>query len=326
VKLSKICILFSDPQKHIFAIKKKQKNKLMLKVISSLFFLYILFEPLQSYAVPNSPSEEVKNDSPPKAGNYVLPSSQQPGPLIGFGQNILDEGKIKTFLFSDAFFGSKKHAIDTIPYGVYGVTDDFSALLAVPIAASYKENKSHSSGLSDMFLQLEYAFYVQETSQFSDRATFISAVIFPTGSATKQPATGTGSSSFFLGGTFNRTYVNWFVFTSPGAILTTSHNGQKVGNEYLYQAGIGRNFYTIDSEWIFAWLVEANGFYTEKTHIKGRTDPNSGGNLIVVTPSLWISSKHVTFQFGVGLPVAQHLFGDQTKNKYLLASNVSWLF
>lgn len=298
----------------------------MLKVIPGLLFLYILFEPLQSYALPNSPSKEVKNDSPPKVGNYVLPSSQQPGPLIGFGQNILDEDQTKTFLFSDALFGHKKHAINTIPYGVYGVTDDFCALLAVPIAANYKQNKRHSSGLSDMFLQLEYAFYNQDTSQFSDRATFVSAVVFPTGSATKQPATGNDSSSFFLGSTFNRTYVNWFAFTSPGVILSTSHNGQKVGNEYLYQAGIGRNFYTIDSEWIFAWLVEANGFYTEKARMKGRTDPNSGGNLIVVTPSLWISSKRVTLQFGVGLPVIQHLFGDQTKDKYLLASNISWLF
>ncbi len=101
---------------------------------------------------------------------------------------------------------------------------------------------------------------------------------------------------------------------------------RKAGNEYLYQAGIGRNIYTIDSEWIFAWLVEANGLYTEKVRFKGRTDPDSGGNLLLVAPSLWISSEQITLQFGVGLPVAQHLFGNQTKNKYVLASNVSWLF
>ena len=177
-----------------------------------------------------------------------------------------------------------------------------------------------------MFLQLEYAFYNKNTSQYEEQATLVANVSFPTGSATKKPPTGFGSSSVFLGSTFNRAYVNWYAFTSPGVTLTTSHKGQRVGNEYLYQAGIGRNICTINSEWIFAWLIEADGRYIEKTRFKGRTDPNSGGNLIVVTPSLWISSEQITLQFGVGLPVAQHLFGDQTKDKYLLASNVSWLF
>jgi hypothetical protein len=297
----------------------------MLKVISCLFFFCILFEPLQSYATPNCPPEEVKSESPPKIGNYVLSFSQQPGPLLSFGQNILKEAKTKVFLFLDTFVGSQMRLMDAVPYGVYGLTDNFSALLSVP-AANYKQNKRHSSGLSDTLLQLEYAFYNENTSQFEDQATLVAGVTFPTGSATKQPPTGFGSSSFFLGSTFNRTYVNWYAFTSPGVTLTTSHNGQKMGNEYLYQVGIGRNICTIDSEWIFAWLVEANGRYVEKTRFKGRTNPNSGGNLIVITPSLWISSEQITLQFGVGLPVSQHLFGNQTKDKYLLASNVSWLF
>ncbi|MBL8676548.1 MAG: hypothetical protein JNJ47_03870 [Alphaproteobacteria bacterium] len=200
------------------------------------------------------------------------------------------------------------------------------ALIALnPIYRNY-DTLTHSSGFSDMFLQLEYAFYNENTSQFGDQATFVTNVTFPTGSATKHPPTGFGSSSIFLGSTFNRTYVNWLVFTSPGVTLTTSHDGQRAGNEYLYQLGIGRNFYTIDSEWIFAWLVETTGQYLEKTRLKGHTDPDSGGNTIVVTPSLWISSKQVTFQFGVGLPVVQHLFGNQIKDKYVLVSNASWLF
>lgn len=311
----------------------------MLRIIPYLFFLYILFAPLQSYATPNSASEEIKSNSPPKTGNYVLPASQQPGPLISFGQNILNKDQTKIFLYSDASVGSQMHLIDAMPYGVYGLTDNFCALLSVPIAASYKRKKDHSSGLSDIFLQLEYAFYNKNTSQFEDQATLVMNVTFPTGSATKRPPTGNGSSSFFLGSTFNRTYINWLFFTSPGITLTTSQDGRKIGNEYLYQAGIGRNFYTVDSEWIFAWLVEANGRYTEKTHFKGRFNPNavgniftghfnpnSGGNIFIVMPSLWISSKQITFQFGVGMPVAQHLFGHQIKDKYVLASNVSWLF
>ncbi len=298
----------------------------MLKVIFSFFSLFILFELSASYAAPKAPSEDVKSDSPPKTGNYILPSSQQPGSFISFGENILPENTAQAFLYSDAFFGSHMHLIDALPYGVYGITDNFSVLLGIPIAVNYKEDKSHSSGLSDMPLQFEYAFYNDENSQFADQATIVTGMTFPTGSATKEPSTGLGSVSFFIGPTFNRTYVDWFVFSSGGANLVTSHNGRKEGNSYLYEAGLGRNICTTSSNWLWAWTVEANGQYTEKSRFKGETDPDSGGNTLFITPSLFISSNQVTLQFGIGLPAVQHLFGDQTKTKYFLASNLSWLF
>src|ERR1700722_1589145 len=37
--------------------------------------------------------EEKKDDVEPiRAGNFSLRSSQQPGPLVGFGENIIDKG------------------------------------------------------------------------------------------------------------------------------------------------------------------------------------------------------------------------------------------
>ncbi|MBP6951555.1 MAG: hypothetical protein KBD36_02910 [Alphaproteobacteria bacterium] len=67
----------------------------------------------------------------------------------------------------------------------------------MPIAASYKENKSRSSGLEEIFLHLEYAFYTKKTSELVDQEILVTNVTFPTGSTKKQSTTGVGSPSFF---------------------------------------------------------------------------------------------------------------------------------
>ncbi|OJW47197.1 MAG: hypothetical protein BGO67_03720 [Alphaproteobacteria bacterium 41-28] len=213
-----------------------------------------------------------------------------------------------------------------MPGVLYGVRDDVSAYFNVPFAASFKDGRDHSAGLEDVFVQLEYAFYSGKTSKYTDQATVVGSVSVPSGSTKKQPATGLGSPSFFLGATFNRTYTDWLFFTSHGVVLTTSTDKTKFGNEFLYQAGLGRNILTIDSEWIFAWGIEADGQYTEKSKIKGIVDPDSGGNVVYITPSLFVSSKKFLAQVGFGLPATQHLFGNQRRNDYLLAANLRWTF
>jgi hypothetical protein len=269
--------------------------------------------------------KEVKQE-PPKIGNFALPSQQQPGALISFGQNTIDKKQARWYLFADDFIGVEKHFADIIPGILYGVTDNLSIFFNVPIAASYRENKNHSSGLEDVFLQLEYGFYAKQTSTFSDEATLVTHVTFPTGSTQKQPTTGFGSPSVFLGATFNRTYVDWFGFTSHGVVETTSHDGTKIGNQFLYQFGLGRNIKSVVSQWMLAWMVEVDGLYVQRNKIQGITDPDSGGNVIYITPSLWFSTKKLIIQLGVGAPITQHLFGEQKRDNYLLAANFGYNF
>jgi len=260
---------------------------------------------------------------PPHIGNFALPISQEPGPLVSFGQNILAKNETQLFLLADDFVGVQKHFIDAIPGVLYGLTDDLSIFVNAPIAVNYQTSPNHSAGWEDAFVQLEYVFYEASTSLFLDQATVVSNITFPTGSIQKNPATGVGSPSFFIGATYSHTYVDWFVFASPGVVLTTAKNGTKFGNTYLYQAGFGRNIANIDG-WLLAWMIEGDGNYTQKNRVRGSIDPNSGGNIIYVTPSLWASTKQFIFQFGVGFPVTQHSFGNQTSNTYTLIGNVGW--
>lgn len=147
---------------------------------------------------------------------------------------------------------------------------------------------------------------------------------FPSGSATKQPSTGYGSPSFFGGFTFNRMYNNWFGFTSEGVTLTTVRHGTKFGNTFLYQFGLGKNIFSQCQNIIIDGIFELDGAYNQKSRIDGSIDPDSGGNMINFTPSLWISSPNYIFQLGVGFPVVQQLNGEQLKMHYLVAANLAY--
>jgi len=261
---------------------------------------------------------------PPSIGNFALPFSQQPGPLVSMGENILDKNLVQLYVYADTFQGAAQHTTDIIPAALIALRDDFSVFYNVPYAVSYQMDANHSSGFEDLILQFEYAYYTNKTSTLIEQATLIANITGPTGSTQKQPPTGAGSPTFLLGATVNRTYADWFFFASDGVVLTTARAGTKTGNNFLYQAGFGRNILSIEKSFILAWMLEIDGQYSNKNTVEHTIDPNSGGNVITVTPSLWISTQKLICQLGFGLPAVQHLFGDQNKNHYSLIANFGW--
>ena len=178
-----------------------------------------------------------------------------------------------------------------------------------------------------MYLQMEYAWYNKETKTYNEFATLVGNFSVPTGSVTKTPATGFGAPTGFAGATYFRSWTDWYLFTCDGVIVPATRDRLRFGNEYLYQFGFGHNM-NVKSEpkWLWAWMIELNGQYTDPTHFRGLVDPDSGGNFISATPSIWISSKKLILQFGVGLPIQQHWFGDQQNEAYLLFGNIGWTF
>lgn len=269
--------------------------------------------------------EEAPTEKPPEVGNFALPTSQQPAVLIGFGGNIIDQGEIQVNLFADAFVGKKRVETDLFPYVLWGITDTWSVIFTFPYAPYNQDGKDTSRGMRDCYMQLEHAFYVKSTKTYVDQATIVANISVPTGSANYLPPTGFGAPSLFIGGTYYHTTVDWFFYNAEGAVLTGSNHGTKIGDQFLYQFGYGRNIPSPPG-WIYAWVVEVDGQYNKKDRIHGIIDQNSGGNYIFVTPSLWISSKDLTVQFGVGFPLVQNLFGRQRKFDYSINFNLAWSF
>ena len=269
--------------------------------------------------------EKEEEEEPPKIGNFALPTSQQPAALFGFGGNIIDKGEVQLYFFADDIAGRKRTTVDLIPSVLFGITKDWSIFFNFPFSPYMEYDNHRSGGLEDFFVQLEYAFYNKSTAIYQDQATVVANVTFPTGSIKKNPPTGFGAPSFFVGGTYYHMMVDWFVFVAPGAVLTTSECGFKIGDQFLYQFGFGRNIPS-PCGWIYAWMIEVDGQYNQKNRIACGYDENTGGNTILVTPSGWISTKEMLFQFGVSFPITQNLFGNQHKVDYVINLNFAWSF
>lgn len=277
-----------------------------------------------SLAYGTLPTGALVDESLPDKGNFSLPGSQQPGPFVSFGQNIIGRNQLQLFLVPAYSRSSTSNYSAVEGFALYGITEKTSILAAAPFALNYKDGVYRSSGISDMYVQGEHAFYEAANTYRAKQATVVGAFFIPTGSNTKNPPTGNGTYNVFAGTTYNETHVEWLWFVSPGINWFGPRPNQKLGNQYLYQGGIGKTFLSKPNRFIFSGLLELDGLYSEKDTIFMQSDPNSGGNLITITPSLWYSNQNFILQCGLLLPLWQHLNGTQTKTDYLVSAVFTW--
>lgn len=273
----------------------------------------------------------------PKEGNFALPLSQQPPPLISFGQNFLDGGEFLAWIYPIQLKGKQKSEVEIIPSFLYGITSKLSVFVELPIVVKSKHGNTIHRDFSDMLLQLEQIVYVSETTRTSNVISVVANMTFPTGLAVQEPSIefgppslessiGLGSPSFFLGTTLSRSHPDWYYFSSLGGQITTYHKRNKPGNSFLYQFGVGKNIAYKTEKWILNWLVELDGAYSQRDIASGVTDCNSGGNIVILGPSLFFSTQQFISQAGILAVIAQHLFGEQHKNNYVAAVYVGWKF
>lgn len=266
---------------------------------------------------------EADEVEPLPIGNFSVPPVTQLGPLISFGQTLIGKQAFSPELSGSYVQGHDSYSSDLTPTITYGILDELAVYLEVPFDVRSRSGSAHSSGIEDVLLQLEYGFYSRSRSDYVFETTVLGNVQFPSGSISKDPRTGNGSFSYFLGTTAAYMSANWYAFVSPGANLTTTRHGTKIGNSYLYQWGFARYVKALSPPgWVFDFMVEFDGVYAEKDKINRRRDPNSGGNTIFVTPSIGLFSKHWIIQWGIGFPILQDLNGKQDKATYLTAFDV----
>lgn len=269
-----------------------------------------------------------------KEGNFALKSSQQPGPLVSFGQNMLDKGDNQFFTFVDNLVGDGKEFVVVIPTYLHGFRDNFSLYVQLPVLAQYQNNEIRLGGLQDLLVQLEWAFY--DNVQFKTTKQ-ISAVVNGTipivsGSQTTVSNFGPktydsyGSPTVFLGFTADYFSTTWYTFISGGTKLSATRDDVTPGKQYLYQCGLSRNICAKADKYIFNITVEFNGTYREKEESHGMVNQNSGGNQILLGPSIWFSTPHFSFQAGISGVIYQHLYGIQNKDKYFASVEIGYKF
>ncbi len=268
---------------------------------------------------------ETSATAPPRIGNFALPGSQQPSLLYAFGGNIVDQGEVLVYLVGNELIGRHKVQCIIDPSVVVGINEKFSIYFNLPFAPKLVDGRHQSAGLEDSYTQLEYAFYNATTYRYEDQATLVGSLSVPTGSKKRDPPTGFGNPSFFVGSTFGRTYINYFFYTAQGATLTTSDHKTKFGDQFFYQFGMGRCLPSPEG-WIYAVICELDGQYNRKNRLHGKQDSNSGGNTLFIAPSIWLSSKDLIIQAGFSFPLLQNLFGHQSSFDWGVNFSFSYSF
>jgi hypothetical protein len=243
---------------------------------------------------------------------------------VSFGQLVIGDDILQYYLLGDFFWGRDIFRMDLTPAILYGITDELAAYLRVPFTPANTQGDQSSFGIEDIILQFEYAYYTYNTRCYTNLGTIVTAIYYPTGDAHKNPPTGFGAPAFFIGGTFSHESIWRYFFFCPGALFPTENHGTKYGDQYLYEFGYEHIIYTIKDCMIFAWMVEFDGTYSKKDRIHFKINPDSGGNVILLTPSLWFSTKRWIFQGGISLPIIQKLNGHQQKIGGAFLFSIGW--
>lgn len=114
-------------------LRIKSQNSLSKKLLILVNCLSGIFLSTYAYGI-----DGIAQEAPPNIGNFALPTPQQPGPLISFGQRVINKDQKQLYFFVDYLTGFKLHAVDIVSSFVYGIRDDLSIQINLPIAASYK--------------------------------------------------------------------------------------------------------------------------------------------------------------------------------------------
>lgn len=277
----------------------------------------------------------------PTIGNFSLPTSQQPGPFVSFGQNIVDKNQLIVAFNPSYAYSKGQSVLEGTPSVLYGITDSASILLTVPYAIRYINGTQNLSGIGDLALDLEYAFYNHDSLKYSDQATFVFSPTFPvsnlssvskktnpharvSGFSKKNAPSNFDAFSYFIGTTYSRTYSDWYAYMAPGVLFIDKTDSIAQGTQYYYNGGVGRQINTAENKYIFFGLLELNGQYSDKTKLASQVLPNTGGSILYATPSLWLSTPKMIAQIGISLPLAQSWYGNQSKISYYASAIITW--
>lgn len=283
------------------------------------FCLWVIFSTLNC-------CEEPQKDQI-KSGNLALTNSQQPGPLFGFGQNVIDKGDFQFFAYVDYLKGkqSGRKYNDFAPALLYAFNNHCSVFLAAPFAVQSSFD-GQLNGIENILVQFEFDLYVKDEIKATDEITFIAAGLLPAGSPCMNPPTGFSAPSIFIATTMSHLAIDWYYFIEFGSIMTIPRKNIKYGDVFLYNFGLGKNIIGDPERCILSWLLELNGIYDGNDIFDGLSNPNTGSHFIYLGPSLWLSTEKFILQTGIEFIIYENLQGFQPQKQFFATLTVGWKF
>jgi hypothetical protein len=227
---------------------------------------------------------------------------------------------------------------------------------AVPEAVNETVDRGDTKGIGDLTLFGQYRFYGQDTGL---QASFLTGLRTPTGKtgerddqgelfeAEFQP--GSGSWDPMLGLALSRAQGRWSV--DGNVLYTIATEGTQhtdLGDRFHYNGAVTYRLKGGDAEvshevaahhshpgqshhhdhasspkgLVIDAVLELNGEWQAKQNVSGETDPNSGGNVVFLSPGVRIASNRWSGFVTVGLPIVNDLNGLQSEPTYRLFGGV----
>lgn len=251
-----------------------------------------------------------------------LPKVGGPGPLFAFGHNIVPKGVgvIGGSVFQTQ--ASRETLTFSRQIALYGLTNRCSILVSIPeVQRTFRDLRS--SGLSDLGLQLEYAYYEHRTHDHLTRATILGQLFLPTSNFHKELLLGRGTVTPFIGTTFSNLSPRWFTYGATGYLIPTHRKHIHYGGTLLYQLGIGTTIISDQRIWL-GFLAELSGFYLQQDTINDVVNKNSGGNTIWAGPVVRMVWKGLLAQVGFQQVASQNLRGTQEKRQFRMGFSVAY--
>ncbi len=238
-------------------------------------------------------------------------------PIFGFGSHTIYKGGfgLEMEIEKEKDFVLHKEII-------YGITEDLAVTLALSYVLDRKLDaegiEKSSSGLSDTSLRVKYRFWRRDRPGIQDSAAFIIGIKFPMGDADKSPRLGSGSTDFLFGLAAARESLLWYYFGDIRYRLNTRESsGLKVGDRFFADVAMGiRPWPAKYLKPDLVVLVELNWETSMRNEFDGLDVKDSGGNLLFISPSFFLTYRNWAVKGGVQIPLYQNLYGNQPGEDY----------
>ncbi|MCH8029290.1 MAG: transporter [Candidatus Dadabacteria bacterium] len=220
---------------------------------------------------------------------------------------------------------------------VYGATPDLSLFAIVPYIfrnvkftdpSSGKRTEKDDNGIGDSILLGRYTVYARDYPSGTARFALIGGIKLPTGDDDLEPIT-TESIDFPLGWVST---VTWdfgrheldadFIYR-----INTEADDFEKGDDLVYDLAYEFRVYPWTLPEVgapnFIYLVaEANGIYSQKGELDGKTIENSGGHTLFLSPGIQFASKRYILEASIQLPIIQSLNGAQVETDFILSAGI----
>jgi len=95
------------------------------------------------------------------------------------------------------------------------------------------------------------------------------------------------------------------------------HEHQHIQGHHYEHRARGNSGFAVDA------VLEINGEWQAKQDIAGETDPNSGGNVVFLSPGVRLTSNAWSGFVSFGLPIVNDLNGEQSEPEYRLVGGIA---